>query len=565
VTFNEYISGAGSLWDVERIEVFRSPQTTTQGRNSIAGGIFVTTRDPGFVSEARARGSVGNLGSRQLSAMLSGPLSGNQIALRVAGDLKIGRTSSDMADGIAGADINRDDHGMMRVKLLAEPQGLPGVRFEASYAHVGSKAPQFEAVAFPFKQRRSPALERTIGIIRTNIDSVTAQLDVPLASSLIAQTTVSHGDGRVRRFGLPGLGNTRNHSRDYSGETVLRWRPDGPLRLVGGLHLLSLTQRQSIDITGLRIGIGGFRDKQRSVGLFAEADWRPVPRVTLTAGLRYQHDAQQRSGQVGPVGTGITVEYDEQFRAWLPKLSATYALRKDASVGLLVQRAYNPGGTTVNLATRKQDNFDEERLWNYEVFLRAPLLRNRAMLMMNLFDNHIEDAQRPQTIEFVTPDGDRLDTIEVANAPSARARGAEVELSYRASENLSLRMGLGILDTKIRRTLSLSDPILGKEFQRSPRFSAAAAVDWRPVSALRLSAQVRAGSAYFSDDVNTPSRRIDGSMSVSARAAYTHRKMTLFGYARNVFDNFYLTHLFTPTLGTAADPREFGVGIEAGF
>ncbi|MEA1072977.1 TonB-dependent receptor [Sphingomonas sp. LY160] len=565
VTFNEYISGAASLWDVERIEVFRSPQTTTQGRNSIAGGIFVNTNDPSDTPEARGRASVGNYGSRQASALVSGPILRDQLAIRVAGDLKLGRNSSDMADAIAGADLKRDDHGMVRVKLLAQPDELPGVRFEASYVHVGSKAPQFEAVAFPFKDRRSPAVERTVGVIRTNIDSVTAQLDVPLGNSLMARSTVSHGDGRIRRFGLPGLGNTRNNSQDYSGETVLRWRPNAPLKMLGGVHFFALGQRQSIDITGLRIGTGGFRDKQRSVGFFGEAEWRPIPRVTLTAGLRYQRDAQDRSGQVGPVGPGITVDYDESFAAWLPKLSLAYTWREKATVGLLVQRAYNPGGTTVNLATRAQDNFDAEQLWNYELFFRAPLLRNRLMVSANLFDNQIENAQRPQTIEFVTPDGVAFNTTEIANAPKARARGAEIGLAYRASSNLSLRMGLGILDTRIQRTLSPSDPILGKQFQRSPRVSAAAAFDWRPIAPLRLSAQMRAGSAYFSDDANTPSRRIDGSISVDARAAYTRGKGTLFGYVRNAFDNFYLTHLFTPTLGTAADPREFGVGIEAAF
>ena len=43
---------------------------------------------------------------------------------------------------------------------------------------------------------------------------------------------------------------------------------------------------------------------------------------------------------------------------------------------------------------------------------------------------------------------------------------------------------------------------------------------------------------------------------LNARAAYTAGPVTLFGYVRNVFDNFYLTYLFSPTLGTAGDPRE---------
>jgi outer membrane receptor protein involved in Fe transport len=36
VSFNEFVFGISPMWDVERVEVFRTPQTTTQGRNSIA-------------------------------------------------------------------------------------------------------------------------------------------------------------------------------------------------------------------------------------------------------------------------------------------------------------------------------------------------------------------------------------------------------------------------------------------------------------------------------------------------------------------------------------------------
>src|SRR5919106_5684851 len=53
VSYNEFVFGTFPVWDTNRIEVFRSPQTTTQGQNSIAGAIFVTSNDPTFDPEAR--------------------------------------------------------------------------------------------------------------------------------------------------------------------------------------------------------------------------------------------------------------------------------------------------------------------------------------------------------------------------------------------------------------------------------------------------------------------------------------------------------------------------------
>jgi outer membrane receptor protein involved in Fe transport len=46
---------------------------------------------------------------------------------------------------------------------------------------------------------------------------------------------------------------------------------------------------------------------------------------------------------------------------------------------------------------------------------------------------------------------------------------------------------------------------------------------------------------------------------------WTREALTLFAYARNVADDFYLTYLFTATSGTAGDPQQIGIGIEARF
>ena len=46
LTFNEYVFASSSVWDVNRVEVFRGPQSTTQGRNAISGAIFIETKRP---------------------------------------------------------------------------------------------------------------------------------------------------------------------------------------------------------------------------------------------------------------------------------------------------------------------------------------------------------------------------------------------------------------------------------------------------------------------------------------------------------------------------------------
>ena len=100
-TYSEFVFGAAPVWDIDRIEVFRSPQTTTQGQNSIAGAIFVYSNDPTSEPEYRARIIGGNYHTRQLSAVASGPLAPD-VAMRVSGDLRYTRTTSRIADQVEG-------------------------------------------------------------------------------------------------------------------------------------------------------------------------------------------------------------------------------------------------------------------------------------------------------------------------------------------------------------------------------------------------------------------------------------------------------------------------------
>lgn len=561
VGFNEFIFGISPLWDVNRVEVFRSPQTTTQGQNSIAGAIFVETNDPSFSPELRARATGGNFHTRQISLAGSGRLS-EDVAVRVAGDLRYSRTSSHMADLAVGADPNHDAYGLLRIKLLSQPGFMPGARFELNYSHSQSQMPQIEGIRPPFERRRDP--NATYGVFRTNIDSLTGRAQIPLTGELDVAIVLSGGDSRIQRFAPHGLGETRIKGRDWLAESVFHWSRADTLKATFGASYRKAHLDQFINLSALS-GVGRFDDEQIAFGLFGEVTWTPVPGLHLTAGLRYQHDGQKRDGALETTATPIPLNYDRSFHAWLPKLSAAYDLNDDIRVGLLVQKAYNPGGTTLRFDTGNPDLFEDEYLWDYELFARASFAGGKLSTTVNIFNYDLKDAQRARPIAIIAPNSAIVTFADLFNVDRAHSKGGEVSFQWRPNSRLSMNVGVGILDTKITRAGNPYAQYEGREFQRSPHFTASGNVEWRPTALLALSAQVRHNSGYFSEDQNFANRRIEGWTKVDARAAYDCGKVKFFGYVRNIFDDFYLTYLFNPTLATAGDPREFGLGLEARF
>ena len=561
VSYHEFVFGIAPLWDIDRVEVFRTPQTTTQGRNSIAGAIFVHSRDPSDSWEARGRAIAGDLRTRHLSAMASGPLAADQLAFRVSGDWRKSRPASRIADQMRGADPDRDEYGLARFKLLARPQFLPRTRVGLTYAHSESQMPTIEGIRPPFRERRDRA--GTGGVFGTNVDSLTAAIDHEPADGLTVRTVASLGRSDITRYAAAGLGEARIRGRDWSAESIVDWKPEDGLRLTGGVSYVHADLDQRIDLSQLS-GIGEFEDSQSGLGIFAEAVWQMSQRAELTAGMRHQRDRQQRAGVLAGGSGGIPLDYRRSFRAWLPKVSFTYELSEDLLAGVLVQRAYNPGGVSLRFDTGLPDQFEDERLWNYELFARAGLgssLKARG----NLFRTDFSDLQRSRSILILAPSGVFVGFADLFNVAKARSQGAEAELEWQVTPRLQARGALGLLDTKITDVGDAPGDLLGKAFQRSPAVTASLGVDWRPLEQVRLTAQARHSGAYFSDDANTPALRIGKATLVDARASWTVGRATLFGYVRNAFDAFYLRNLSNTNLAVAHRPREIGVGLEGRF
>ncbi len=560
-TYNEFVFGAQPTWDVARIEVFRSPQTTTQGQNSIAGAIFVNTNDPAPSPEYRVREIIGDFKTRQVSALASGPIAGDAVAFRIAGDFRYSRTTSKIDDVMAGADPNHDVFGLLRAKLLVN--AAPSTRATLGYVHSQSQAPQTVGVSTPFRERRDKAVN--YGLFRVNVDSLTAAIRHEANENLTANLLLTAGDSMSRRFAISGFGQTRNDGRDWSAEAILNWMPEPSLRMVGGVSRTHVALKQFINLSLLSGSIGRFRDWQDGTGLFADAEWKLTPRATVTAGIRYQRDRQKREGAFTADSFTVPVDFIGTFDAWLPKLTFAYDASPNLRIGAMIQKAYNPGGTTIRLDTSSADNFRAESLWDYELFARGSLWNGSLSFEANLFYYDMRDAQRAREFRIFTPSGRGAGFADLFNVPKARSYGAEGQLTWRANNSLSATVAVGLLGTKIIQTYAENEALKGNQFDRSPHFTGSANINWKPTNHLRITAGIRHHGPYFSDPENSPNLRINRGTNVDARAAYQLGRISIFAQARNVFNAFNLLDLNNPVSGEAEDPRRVSVGIESEF
>ncbi|MEM6475051.1 MAG: TonB-dependent receptor [Pseudomonadota bacterium] len=128
-------NGAFSLWDAQSVEIFRGPQSTIQGRNSLAGAVVVRTVDPGDEFSGDFQAEASEFNTYRGSAALTVPIAPGQISLRLAGDYSrsdgfqtgtfVGRDDVDESEAVTG-----------RATLLVTPDFAPdfSARFSFTYS-----------------------------------------------------------------------------------------------------------------------------------------------------------------------------------------------------------------------------------------------------------------------------------------------------------------------------------------------------------------------------------------------------------------------------------------------
>ena len=143
--------GARGLWDVEQVEVLRGPQSALQARNSLAGAVFIKTKDPTYKWQVITEGTAGDFDLKSGGFVVNAPIATGQAALRISGqsfERNHGISYTDPANDELDDDVLRTIRG----KLLLEPDSIPGLSALFTIAHVDD-TPAVTSVSAPFFDR----------------------------------------------------------------------------------------------------------------------------------------------------------------------------------------------------------------------------------------------------------------------------------------------------------------------------------------------------------------------------------------------------------------------------
>jgi iron complex outermembrane recepter protein len=202
-----------------------------------------------------------------------------------------------------------------------------------------------------------------------------------------------------------------------------------------------------------------------------------------------------------------------------------------------------------------------EKLNSYEIGMKSALWSHRAEFNVAAFHY---DYRNQQFLDAFALPGGAGTGFHTVNAPKSRVDGAEFEFRARATQDLELRAGLGLLGSKyVELTLHGVD-LSGNRLIQAPNYNASVGVDWRfaHLAAGDFRAMVDAnfyGKQFF-DAPNTERIAQDSYGIGNARVSFESASKPGFAvgaWIKNITNRQYLAY------GLAQrDPSQGGLGFD---
>jgi len=619
------------LYDLAGVEVLKGPQGTLFGRNASSGAISFLTNTPGEGQSRYIRAGYGNYNRADLEGAYGQSLEGG-FSYRLAGRYLSRDAALDNVGGPEAAGGVRDEFGL-RLGLNWENIAGGSLLIRTHYEEDNgvNAAPRNDTLGL--SDHRISVGSDGIRDTDNEFYGISAEYERTLGNWMLTSLTAFEGfnqdygfdfDGAVELFNSPNYSANLAYLRDfrqYSQEFRLQTERESGSTLFG-VYAASEDFSQTYTIwcgeldpetllgtcpyvgAASRAGPTPVSDgpamtlvtdiaQDRTVlAAFTYNDFALTDRLTATLGARVTHEEIEGRGSGRHIFDDGTVGYNNVGGLGLAagsnmiddtRLTGNAALSYDTGAGTAyasIANSYKSGGfngEVQNNATHFADEglFEAETVTAYEVGFKA---RPAARLAWNaaLFFQDYDSPQARIFVNFPLPDNSSIISNSLSNLDAATVYGLDADLTWQATDALSLDAALTLLDTEIDQTSDIGGNAAkfdGKPLPFAPETSATLGGRYEfalaPAIAGHVSLHAKYRSRYYLDPEGLETRSQEGFTTLQAEAGlrFEERGIDLTLWGRNLTDEDYALsgYGFIGYDTFRSDPRTYGVRIGYSF
>jgi iron complex outermembrane receptor protein len=623
---------ASQLFDIERAEVLRGPQGTLYGKNTTAGAINFTSRVPEFERNARLHLSYGNNNNLRVSG------AGETVFLDDTLGLRTAFTYSD-SDGFYGnnyegaEDLREINNWALRTSLRYKTESIDAILRLQLGKTLGNTAgiiakgrgPNGYDVAGFFsggvieqriKQNYDDfeGSEDKVGAYNTETDSLNLTVKGALTKDIDYTSVTAWSKGKALNENGDGSPvsileiDWSSKIEQWSQDLRLTTNFEGDLNAIVGvfvshdkmkiqndLSFLLFTESlgvpfdPSLATSGFTVG-QSYQQQRDSKAIYTHLTYDINKLLEGFLGVRYTKDKGKLSNVHSWVG-----DYDANHAYDLivdqppkryndDKVSGSMGLKYQLSDEFMLYGSYSQGYRSsafnggATFSTTELTIAEPETVEAYEIGIKSRWWDNRLQFNGALFHNNYKNQQLVNIVGAVR---------FLENAGSSYIDGAELEFRALLSEDLSINIGLGLLDTEYDE-LSLTNPatslpvdLSGNQLPSAPSVNMNISLDyiaargsWGEVS-MHFNSQYVSKQWFsaYNDDYGYEGIKADGYMQSNARFTWSSANesydVSLWiknieennepVYAINAQQTFMFDYYIMPM------PRHFGLDVNLRF
>ena len=607
------------IYDVERVEVLKGPQGVLFGRNSTGGAIRIITAEVSDELEGELNFGYGTEEYQMASGFVNVPVTDN-FGIRISAQ---SRQRDAFKENIfeGGADFDDLDAQSVRLKARWDVSDRSTLKF--SYDR--SKATDLSSSGAVSLDRGNPRGVALGGITTSERDKIASSLgtdpfygspkiesdsfqlrfETSLSDSLDLAAYLHYADFRSAKPGDydgTSFQDIEVESAFFDASDVgfgieLSSNSDGPLSWVVGANAFEGDAESDFDLRvgpagggKVRLSTGyGFYDNT-AYGVFGSFDYDLNERWTLTVGGRYTYEDKENSLATSLIAVAtvspVPASDGESWNEFTPKVTLTYNLDNGIIYGTFAS-GFKSGG--YNHPLRVGAVIQPETIDMIEVGYKADL-SDSVRLTSAFFAYSYDDLQ-------VTKAASGGGTVTTENATDSDIMGLDVDLTWAATEKLTLRFNAEYLDTEYKdyetagrapNTVLTGDPAAigygfvffnakGQEMLRAPELAAYLSMQYdSPIDvggregSLSLNMNYAWKDDYLFDFEVDPLVDVtqDAHGILNARATLTIDKVSLSVWGKNLTDEVYFFDKVvagTNNRGNYGHPRTYGVDFAYRF